>query len=780
MDSRHFPESVASSASPGTSKASASRGPRVVLGAPVFNHSQECRQAIESILAQTYADFRVVIIDDGSTDATGDTLRWYASFDPRVEYVRNKSRLGMIGNWRRAFQLCASRWPDAEYFAWVSDHDVWHPRWLACLVDALDRTPAAVLAYPLNTRIDTTGAETGKRSWTFETRGIGDRLERFRRALQHMSAGNMVYGLARVRDVRAAGVFRRVLVPDRLLVMELALRGEFIQVPQVLWFRRWYGNIFSLGRQRRSFFPKGQPLYALIPWWISHAAVIGWRYGVVGAGRPAVNRLQGLGLAARYLLLAGLLHLRQEFKQFKLDTRQQLQTVRASDRLQALKRSRWFITLQAHSGAELRGRLRKAAARLFRWFTRNFGLTEEAATRRRNLLAKMNKRLRDAIHNAMRRLMALVRRSLLAPLYLLVEGTFSLSWARRFAKRHIVPRVLTKLSLWDAPTEEALVTRKIVNKLSRSTRPVIIGPWLGDVSTEVLYWIPFLAWALRYRPMDPDRLLVISRGGVSDWYTGIASRYVDIFDFFPVAEYRKIREQASPREQKRISKAFDHQVKQMVQASLGLHEFDVLQPGLMAQLYGRYWQTQASVVSVEDFALHRKLTIPSQSELPTELPRSYIAARFHFNRSFPDTHANRQFVSRLLRALLEHSDVVLLNSGMQLDSNPDASFEDSSPRLHAVGHLMTPRTNLGLQTRIIAGARAFVGTYGGMSLVAASCGLDTLALFSDPSAIDMQHYQLALRAFTRMRPGMFTPVDTRSLDTLALAAKAPHPVELSR
>ena len=71
----------------------------------------------------------------------------------------------------------------------------------------------------------------------------------------NMSAGNMIYGLARARDVKACGVFRPVLVPDRLLIMELALRGEFQQVPEVLWFRRTYGRIFSLGRQRQSFFP---------------------------------------------------------------------------------------------------------------------------------------------------------------------------------------------------------------------------------------------------------------------------------------------------------------------------------------------------------------------------------------------------------------------------------------------------------------------------------------------------------------------------------------------
>ena len=80
-----------------------------------------------------------------------------------------------------------------------------------------------------------------------------------------------------------------MLVPDRLLLTELALYGQFKQVPQVLWFRRWYGRIFSLGRQRTSFFPDGRPLYAYVPWWISHA-----RQPVLDVHRPRAGAAGGV------------------------------------------------------------------------------------------------------------------------------------------------------------------------------------------------------------------------------------------------------------------------------------------------------------------------------------------------------------------------------------------------------------------------------------------------------------------------------------------------------
>jgi glycosyltransferase involved in cell wall biosynthesis len=102
--------------------------PRVVVGVPLFNKEQFFREAIESLLAQTYRNFAVVLIDDDSTDATPAIAQEYAAIDPRVIVVRNPQRLGLLDNTRRAFEVARERFPEAEYFAFGSDHDLWHPR----------------------------------------------------------------------------------------------------------------------------------------------------------------------------------------------------------------------------------------------------------------------------------------------------------------------------------------------------------------------------------------------------------------------------------------------------------------------------------------------------------------------------------------------------------------------------------------------------------------------------------------------------------------------------
>ena len=74
---------------------------------------------------------------------------------------------------------------------------------------------------------------------------------------------------------------------------------------------------------------------------------------------------------------------------------------------------------------------------------------------------------------------------------------------------------------------EAKETRELVTVLGRSGRPIILGPWLSETGFELLYWIPFLAWAKAYGNFDPERLVVVSRGGAAPWYRHITPHYED-------------------------------------------------------------------------------------------------------------------------------------------------------------------------------------------------------------------------------------------------------------
>jgi Glycosyl transferase family 2 len=266
--------------------------PRAVIAAPLYSKADYLPRSIESLLAQTEGDFALLLVDDCSTDATQAVAERYAASDPRVTYHRNPERLGMIANKRRCYQLARERFPDLHYFAWGTDHDIWRPGWLEELTAALDEYPEAVLAYPRNVRIDGDG-NVVREPWVCDTLGQKSARRRVQRVCYGINAGTIVYGLYRAQALERAAVMRFVLNPDRLLMLELAAQGEFVQVPQVLWERRFVG-LATTARQRAAFFPRGAPLSTRIPSWITHASVFLWTYAIRAAGRPGCGRWRGL------------------------------------------------------------------------------------------------------------------------------------------------------------------------------------------------------------------------------------------------------------------------------------------------------------------------------------------------------------------------------------------------------------------------------------------------------------------------------------------------------
>jgi glycosyltransferase involved in cell wall biosynthesis len=274
---------------------------RAVIAAPLFNKAEWLEQALDSLLAQTYRDFLLVLVDDRSTDDTPAVATRYAEQDERVAYACNPERLGLLDNWRRGFELARELAPSMQYFAWGSDHDLWEPDWLRSLVAILDDHPDAVAAYPKSVSISETG-EVIKRPFEFDTAGFTSRATRMRRVFRWMLAGSMVYSLFRADALERAGVYRHVLGPDRLLLTELALQGEFRQVPEVLWKRRFKG-LHTHKRQRASSFPGGAPLYTYLPVGLQHIGAFFAAYVIRGEGGPELGRLAGLGATARLLVI---------------------------------------------------------------------------------------------------------------------------------------------------------------------------------------------------------------------------------------------------------------------------------------------------------------------------------------------------------------------------------------------------------------------------------------------------------------------------------------------
>ncbi len=114
---------------------------RVVVGMPVFNGEATLANAIESILGQTFADFKLIISDNASTDATTDICTRFAATDSRIEYIRQETNVGAEANFDLVLKLANS-----EYFMWAADDDLRSSDFLSLCVSFLDRHPDYIAA----------------------------------------------------------------------------------------------------------------------------------------------------------------------------------------------------------------------------------------------------------------------------------------------------------------------------------------------------------------------------------------------------------------------------------------------------------------------------------------------------------------------------------------------------------------------------------------------------------------------------------------------------------
>jgi glycosyltransferase involved in cell wall biosynthesis len=105
--------------------------PFVSVFIPTYRGEATIGSAIESVLAQTFSDFELVVIDDGSPDSTRAIVAQY--HDPRLRYVRNEHNLGPEGNWNRC--LAEAR---GKYFKLLPHDDLLYPECLARQVAALE------------------------------------------------------------------------------------------------------------------------------------------------------------------------------------------------------------------------------------------------------------------------------------------------------------------------------------------------------------------------------------------------------------------------------------------------------------------------------------------------------------------------------------------------------------------------------------------------------------------------------------------------------------------
>lgn len=210
---------------------------RVSIGMPVYNGEPFIRQALESLLAQTFKDFELIISDNASIDDTGNICLEYAATDARIRYFRQTANIGAAKNFE--FVLNESR---HEYFMWAAADDYYGPEHVEYLVAELDLHSKAVVAMSGTIRLLPTGEiqdiikyKESESPNSLSNMGLAWRLVSGK--LYHV----YIYGLFRANFLKNSfNEVPQVKGADRLFICAAALAANFRYVDQITYFRRVY------------------------------------------------------------------------------------------------------------------------------------------------------------------------------------------------------------------------------------------------------------------------------------------------------------------------------------------------------------------------------------------------------------------------------------------------------------------------------------------------------------------------------------------------------------
>jgi len=129
---------------------------KVSIVLPVYNGAEYLAESIESVIAQTYANWELIIVNDCSTDDSIAIASDYAAKDARIKVFTNPQNLKLPKTLNAGFEHASG-----VYYTWTSDDNKYKPNALRIMVENLEKNPDAVMVYANYTTIDSGGIAIG-------------------------------------------------------------------------------------------------------------------------------------------------------------------------------------------------------------------------------------------------------------------------------------------------------------------------------------------------------------------------------------------------------------------------------------------------------------------------------------------------------------------------------------------------------------------------------------------------------------------------------------------
>ena len=212
--------------------------PLVTIGLPVHNGGKTIRESLDSLLAQDFRDYELIICDNASTDNTESICKEYEKEDSRIAYHKYENKVVPAESFNRVLKLARGK-----YFMWAADDDLWESSFLSCLVNEFNKNPDVVLSF-CRFDIISTGCQPVVLHDDWLKITGRDTFYRLLHCPRHpgKTDGCYVYGLIdRETLVKCGGMEEKVsafAAQDVSTLFYLLSYGKFIRVDKLLFHKR--------------------------------------------------------------------------------------------------------------------------------------------------------------------------------------------------------------------------------------------------------------------------------------------------------------------------------------------------------------------------------------------------------------------------------------------------------------------------------------------------------------------------------------------------------------
>ncbi len=216
--------------------------PLITIGLPAYNGEQTIKRTIDSILSQTFYNFKLIISDDGSTDSTPNVCREYEQKDDRVKYLQKNKTTGWIWNF-----IDLAEKSNTKYFVWIAQDDYWDSQFIEKNINILEKNSKIVASisdiqligpniknYYSNQKI--VHSKDNHTKFKFVRPIIGTLNEKIENILEFNWSINL-YSIFRTEVLKASLVHNAFVSWDFALILNVVKYGDLNVLDEVLAYR---------------------------------------------------------------------------------------------------------------------------------------------------------------------------------------------------------------------------------------------------------------------------------------------------------------------------------------------------------------------------------------------------------------------------------------------------------------------------------------------------------------------------------------------------------------